>query len=128
VNAVYVREGEHVEMGQSLLSMRDYGVQSSFHSAQAGAADARAAQIKAQIELRQCGAAAERSRQFAVEAATTAQAEAGLTPTAPIAGTVMSDGITQLEGTCVETAATVTEIADTNTMRARVNVRVSTEA
>jgi len=119
VRDVYVREGEHVEAGQPLLSMLDYGVESSFRSAQAGAADARAAQIKAQIEYGNAGEAAERTRQFAVETATTAQAEAALTPTAPIAGTVMSDGITHLGGAYLETGATVTEIADTNTMRAR---------
>jgi putative peptide zinc metalloprotease protein len=119
VHDVYVREGQHVEVGQPLLSMRDYSVESSFRSAQAGAADARAAQIKAQIEYGNAGEAAERSRQFAVEAETAGHAEAGLTPTAPIAGTVMSDGITHLEGAYLETGATVTEIADTNTMRAR---------
>jgi putative peptide zinc metalloprotease protein len=119
VQAVYVREGDHVEAGQPLLSMRDYGVESSFHSAKAGVAGALATQINAQLEYENTGEAAERGHQLAVEANVTAQAAAGLTPTAPIAGTVMSDGITHLRGTYLEVGAVVTEIADINSMRVR---------
>lgn len=119
VVAVYVREGDHVEPGQPLLSMRDYGVESGFHFAQAGMARTRAAQITAQLDYENVGEAAERTSQFAVEAETTAKAATGLRPTAPIAGTVMSDGITHLRGAYLEIGATLTEIADTNFMRTR---------
>jgi putative peptide zinc metalloprotease protein len=118
VTAVFVREGDHVTPGQPLLSMRDYGVESKFNRAEAGLANARATQIKAQLDYDDAGEAAERSRQYAVEADTAAHAMNKLTPTAPIQGTIMSNGIANLKGTYLETGSLVAEIADTSTMRA----------
>lgn len=120
VQAIYVREGEHVEPGQPLIKMRDYGVESTLHSTQAELTKARNSQIKAQLDHQDLGEANERSRQLAMESEVRDKAAAGLNPAAPIAGTVMSNGISNLRGTYLEAGATVTEIADTSTMRVRI--------
>jgi HlyD family secretion protein len=120
--AVYVREGEQVAAGESLLQLQDYGTASKFSAAQKNLAEAQGSQIDAQLGYGNTGEAVEESRQHAVEAATTSEAMTSLSSTASIKGIVMGNDITKLRGTYLETGATVAEIADTSTMRARLFV------
>jgi putative peptide zinc metalloprotease protein len=122
VVAVYVREGDQVVAGQSLLRLQDYDLESKRNAAQKNLAEARGNQINAQLHYENTGDAAERSKQYAVEAATSVEAVDKLTPASPIQGIVMSDDITNLKGTYLETGAVVAEIADTSAMRARMFV------
>jgi putative peptide zinc metalloprotease protein len=122
VEAVYVREGDHVVPGQSLIRLRDSAVESKFSAATKNLVEAQAGQIKAQLNYENAGEAAEQSRQSAVEAWTSAQALDRLTLTAPISGIVMANGITSLRGAYLETGSPVTEIADISSMRARMFV------
>jgi putative peptide zinc metalloprotease protein len=119
VAAVYVREGDRVVPGQSLLRLQDYGVESKFSAAQKDLAQAHGSQIQAQLDYGNAGEAAEQSKRYAAEAATTSQEFDRLTPVAPISGIVTSSGITNLRGTYLETGAAVAEIADVSAMRAR---------
>ncbi|HZD31474.1 MAG TPA: biotin/lipoyl-binding protein, partial [Candidatus Angelobacter sp.] len=99
VVAVYVREGDQVIPGQSLLRLQDFRVESNFDAASKGLAEAQGAQIKAQLAYENPAEAAEQNRRYAVEAATAGEAVDSLTPAASIPGIVMSDAITNLRGT-----------------------------
>ncbi|MGA3316557.1 MAG: HlyD family efflux transporter periplasmic adaptor subunit [Candidatus Korobacteraceae bacterium] len=122
VMAVYVREGDHVVPGQSLVQLQDSGLESRFKAAETNLAAATSSQIQAQLNYGNTGEAAEQSRQYAVEARTAGLAMAGLTPIASITGVVMNNGITDLKGTYLDAGSTVAEIADTSAMRARLFV------
>jgi multidrug resistance efflux pump len=102
--------------------LQDYDLESKRNAAQKSLAEARGSQIDAQLHYENTGDAAERSKQYAVEAATSVEAVDKLTPASPIQGIVMSDDITNLKGTYLETGAVVAEIADTSAMRARMFV------
>ena len=120
VAAVYVREGDQVVPGQPLLQLQDYKAESQFKAARQNLANAHGNQIQAQLNYENSGEAAERSKQYAVEASTTGEALDKLTLAAPIRGIVFSDKIRDLRGAYLETGAAVTEIADTSSMRARI--------
>jgi len=122
VVAVYVREGDRVAPGQSLLRLQDYGVESTSDAANKNLAEAQGSQIEAQLNNENAGEAAEQRTQYAVEAATTAQAMERLSPAASIPGIVMSNEITNLRGTYLQTGAPVAEIADTSAMHVRLFV------
>jgi multidrug efflux pump subunit AcrA (membrane-fusion protein) len=122
VVAVYVREGDRVAPGQSLVRLQDYGVESKRSVAEKSLAEARGTQIDAELNYENAGEAAEQSKRHAVEAATASEAIKRLTPTATIGGTVVGNEITDLRGTYLESGAAVAEIADTSAMRARLFV------
>jgi len=122
VTAVYVREGERVVPGQSLLRLQDYRLESKSGAIEKDLAVARGNQIQAELSYENAGEAAEQSKRHAVEAATASAAIKRLTPTATIGGTVMGNEITDLRGTYLESGAAVAEIADTSAMRARLFV------
>jgi putative peptide zinc metalloprotease protein len=122
VAAVYVREGDEVAPGQSLLQLSDFGVEAKSSAAKKNVAEAQGRQITAELEYGNTGEAAEQSKQYAAEARTTGQAVERLTAGASIRGIVMSNEITNLKGSYLETGSRVAEIADTTTMRARIFV------
>ena len=122
VVAVYVREGDRVVPGQPLLRMHDFDIESKFSAAKKNLTEAQGGLISAQLAYENAGEAVEQSRQRTVEAAMTAQAMDSLTPAASIPGIVMSNEIDNLRGAFLETGSPVAEIADTNTMRARLFV------
>lgn len=118
VTAVYLREGEQVAPGQSLLQLQDYGVESKFNAAGRNLAAAQGNQINAQLTYENAGEAGEQSKQYTVEVSTATQAANRLTPVSPIAGIVMTNETKDLKGTYLETGSIVAEIADTSSMRA----------
>ena len=122
VIAVYVREGDQVEPGQPLLSMRDFDVESKFNSTKASLAEARSEQIRAQLEYDNVGEAAESSRRYVAEADSRTQAMNRLTATSPIHGVIATNDISDLRGSYLEAGAVVAEIADNSSMRARIFV------
>jgi putative peptide zinc metalloprotease protein len=122
VVAVFVREGDHVVPGQSLVQLQDYGIESKFHATGSNLVEAKNEEIRAQLDYNNAGAAMEQRRQSAVEASTSRQAMDSLTPAAAIRGVVASNRITDLKGTYLETGSVVAEIADTSAMRARIFV------
>jgi len=122
VVAVYVREGDHVAAGQPLIQLRAANEESLYRAAEKNLAAATAEQINAQLQYADMGKAAEERRQYAVELRTAAQGVASLTPTAAIPGVITTNGINNLRGTYLRSGATVAEIADLSTMRARIFV------
>ena len=122
VVAVFVREGDHVAARQPLIQLRAANQESLYQAAEKNLAAATAEQINAQLQYADTGRAAEDRRQYAVELRTAAQGVASLTPTAPIPGVITTNGINSLRGTYLQSGATVAEIADLSTMRARIFV------
>lgn len=136
VKQVMVSEGERVTPGTTLVQLRNVELESEAAQANARLSESSARALNAELRYADFGHAARERDEAAEQRHALAGQLKNLQLTSPIAGVVVSPRMHDLTGSYVNTGAKVVEVADLETMTARVyipefdmrDVRVGTEA
>ncbi|MEI9979042.1 MAG: HlyD family efflux transporter periplasmic adaptor subunit [Edaphobacter sp.] len=122
VTAVFVREGQTVAAGEPLIRMENVQVRSRGAVAQEDFAMTGLQGVQAQLSHADQSSVLQEHRRAGVERAVAQEEADKLRPRAPIAGTVMTARLPDLEGSYLDAGTTVAEIGETSQMRARIYV------
>lgn len=120
VTDVGVAEGQHVNQGAPIASLRDLSVDTEAAKAEADYDSARALSLNAQLKYARYGEAEQQLREARQRLALAHDKQERLVITSPIAGTVVTPRVRDVLGTYVKEGTLIAEVADTSTVRARI--------
>ena len=122
VSNVLVREGQHVAAGTPLLQLRNLELASQVAHAHAELASASDRATQAGLRYTDFGAAEQERQHKVVETRVLEDKLAQLEVTSPIAGTVITPRMADLEGRSLDEGDFLMQVADTLEMQARVYI------
>lgn len=122
VAEVFVREGESVRAGATLVRLRNLDLESESARAQADLAVAKSRVIETQMRYGNLGMAEQDRDQLGQKAALLREQVSRLELRSPLAGTVTTARPSDLLGSRVQPGTEIAEVADVSTIRARLFV------
>lgn len=122
VRQVLAHEGERVPAGSPIARLANLQLESELADAEAGLAHATAQATRAQMQYAAYGPALQEQQRLAARVRDLASQQGKLTLASPIAGVLITPRLQDLQGSYLKSGATVAEVADLSTLRARIYV------
>jgi putative peptide zinc metalloprotease protein len=122
IESVFVEEGQAVLAGQPLVRMQNTQVDAMRAKTQQDFALTGVERVQAQLAQADLGEATQEHTRAGLEQAAAQEEAEQLTPSAPLAGTVMTPHMRDLAGSYVDAGSTIAEIGETTQMKARMFV------
>jgi len=122
VTQVLIAENQPVASGAVLVRMRNLQLESAAASADADVSDSSARARDASLHYAGFGAAERERQRMVAQGHVLADEVAHLTVTTPIAGTVVTPRMSDLQGSYLPAGAKIAEVADASSMVARIYI------
>jgi putative peptide zinc metalloprotease protein len=122
VTSIGVREGDSVQAGAVLATLRDASIESQLVQATAEVKQAESRSLEAQLRYADFAPAEELLRRARADYAIAAQKRQQFNVTSPLSGIVVTPRVQDLLDTYVKEGTVIGEVADTSTVRARIFV------
>jgi len=122
VESVFVVEGQTVLAGQPLVRMQNAQVEAARAKTQQDFALTGVERVQAQLAQADLGETTQEHTRAGLEQAVAQEEGEQLTPSAPLAGTVMTPHMRDLVGSYLDAGTTIAEIGETTQMRVRMFV------
>ena len=120
VQSIFVKEGDTVTAGAPIAGLRSLAVDSAVARAGSGLRTASARATDAQLRNTDYATAEPERRQWSQQVAIAADRRHQMDVVSPIAGTIVTPHVEDLRSTWIDSGATIAEVQDVSTVRARV--------